>query len=1223
MDSKTIFELRNEAKDLSGIEKLNKLNNALGIARNLYSEEPYDEWIQKAFAWVLIDLCKHHITNKNLNQAETSFNELNTIDFQGNEDEIIEKQKNFLRPKIDTNYSEIQKAEELSKNGKNQEALTIFKNLISQSRLTELHHESYGWVIYRYIKAEESKLSSVEVRTFLRDYMNLKNERPSMLHSMILNFGLHYSKDHFDFNLYNFFKLWNPSNLRSEDKENQDFNDKEIPSLISRIFREFNDKDLSIDIDYLIEKIDIRSWNSSLSSNQQVLDLLREPFFWKLFNANKENKQAELWHIFNKYNQAFSKYEKSKWHSKILGIAERYMKETEEWRFLEFFKNWNPENLLDEDWEEVKKDDKLYKPLAIKCLKKAFNIIKTQNKEFSENWLLPSYSKAVKLFSDDEWLLRENALLLIKSNELESAIEIYRKLVLELGDKSYIWNEFSSCFNTDKDLKIGMLSKAIQLEKNEDFLGDIHLELAKTLFENGLIENCVVELDLYKRNRELKGWRLSELFIEISNKTKNQNTYLKDNKSIYEKYIPIAEQYAYKQIEWTELILVDNWKNDKGKDRIAFTNGKTIDLSIGSRRFTQLKQSSLGNIYKFKLHKQEIKKEVEGKYSWMGKTTITECKYIPLIVEKSDKADWSILDDICAIVDYINIEKKIIHAITADNKEVFFPQDKIQLQIGDFIKAKYFTKKIKDEIRIDLKNIEKIDKAIGIINFSKIIAVIDGVNREKNLFHYVGSTTVQGVIRFAETSIIPEEGKFLEIYFASKKDKKHNKTIFKAIEIRETTETNPNLIKSINGHLKLKYKRGGSTFDLYDLDLGEIGNILPDFGFVGDFYVPKKVLESENITYNCDVIAKAINNNGKWQVFKIEKESYKTLLIKKINKETKEIPLINEKWWTNLSKEWKEIFLFNIEFQSKKSNYNYYINKNNEQNFEHNFKLKYIKPEEFNLEENLLILNGLKALYIDGDIPILEQICFLRNLEEIYLRNNTQNLLPLNQLHKLKAISFFNNSSFLSDLSSIISLTKISLAGKSAYIEKLIDIPQLTILDLEIRNPEDVNIISSLVNLKELSLSGSIENIGSFNNLSLKKLNLTGTKINLAPYANLTSLEELKLTGNETNLTPISGILSLKKLFIDVNYPDISSISQFENLENLLLSGCKSDLKPISKLKKLKKLELWLNKMDLTPISYLSNLEELELVDNEADLTPISNLKNLNNLWIDFKKVNY
>src|SRR5690606_38109898 len=229
MDSKTIFELRKESQNLSGIEKLNKLNSALSVARNLYSEEPYDEWIQKAFAWVLIDLCKFYVAERNLNQAGICFNELNSIDFQGYEDDIIENQKNFLRPKIDTNYSEVQRAEELSKNGNHQEALAIFKNLISQNKLTQLHHESYGWIIYRLIKAEENNLSSIEVRTFLRDYMNLENERPSMLHSMILNFALNYSKTHSDFKFYSFFLLWNPDNLRHEDLHNGYKDGKDIP----------------------------------------------------------------------------------------------------------------------------------------------------------------------------------------------------------------------------------------------------------------------------------------------------------------------------------------------------------------------------------------------------------------------------------------------------------------------------------------------------------------------------------------------------------------------------------------------------------------------------------------------------------------------------------------------------------------------------------------------------------------------------------------------------------------------------------------------------------------------------------------------------------------------------------------------------------------------------------------------------------------------------------
>ena len=46
MDSKTVFELR-KAQNLSGIEKLNKLNDALNISRKLYTEDNSNEWIQK------------------------------------------------------------------------------------------------------------------------------------------------------------------------------------------------------------------------------------------------------------------------------------------------------------------------------------------------------------------------------------------------------------------------------------------------------------------------------------------------------------------------------------------------------------------------------------------------------------------------------------------------------------------------------------------------------------------------------------------------------------------------------------------------------------------------------------------------------------------------------------------------------------------------------------------------------------------------------------------------------------------------------------------------------------------------------------------------------------------------------------------------------------------------------------------------------------------------
>ena len=855
MDSKTIFELRKESQNLSGIEKLNKLNSALSVARNLYSEEPYDEWIQKAFAWVLIDLCKFYVAERNLHQAGICFNELNSIDFQGYEDDIIENQKNFLRPKIDTNYSEVQRAEELSKNGSNKEALAIFKNLIAQNRLTELHHESYGWVIYRYIKAEESNLSSVEVRTFFRDYMNLKNERPSMLHSMILNFALNYSKTHSDFKFYNFFLLWNPDNFRHEDLHDGHKDGKSIPSLISRICREFVNSNTEIHIEEFLSKIKL--------NKETVLDFFRETIFWNIFNAHKENKFSELWNLFEQYNNNYSKHGQSKWHSEILNLAERFMKENDEWRFLHFFKNWNPENLRTDDWKETKKDEHTYKPLATKALKKTFEILKTQTSEQDLSWLIKPYETAIKLFPDDEWLLREKALLHFKNNELELAIKIYKQLVLELSNKHYVWQEFSDCIISDNSLKIGMLSKALSLEKNEDFLGDIHLGLAKVLIEENLLDNALVELETYKKHREIKGWKLSPSFEELSQKASSVKQSLKDNQELYKKYIPFAENFAYADFDWTEVVLVDKWKDDKGKDRLAFTDGKTIEFAISKNRFEVLKQSELGQILKFKFHKQEIKKEVENRFSWFGKNIITEYKYIPLIAEKSEKKYWEILEDTFAFVDYINKEKGIIHAITTENKEVFFPQIKPELQIGDFVTAKSYIKKVKEQNRTELRQIQKIDKGSVIAKFQTQIAIVDGVNEQKQLFHFIISPKLQGIVKFTETNLRPKEGDFIKLTFATKIDK-DKKSRVKILSIELTEGVNPNLRKDITGLLEVKYKGDYEEEDL------------PDFAFIGDYYVPKYLLEKHSITEDCKVNARVIYGEDKmlrprWKVIKIQK----------------------------------------------------------------------------------------------------------------------------------------------------------------------------------------------------------------------------------------------------------------------------------------------------------------------------------------------------------------
>jgi hypothetical protein len=847
MDSRTVFELRREGK----------IQEALNMALQLYQIDPDDTWNQSALAWPLIDLCKSALTQNNLNEAQKYFNQLIAIKFTS-VDDIVTSQIAFLKPKIDSNYPKIQEAENWSKNGNHKLALTTMKAMFANNQLLDIHHEAYGWIIYRYIKTEEKNVSSVEIRSLMRDYMNLSNERPSMLHSTFLNYALNFSKEHSDFNLYNFFLLWEPKNLRFEDVSENHKDGKTYPSLISRIFKEFIDKKVQLDSKILFEKI-------PYLSPVQIIELLREPYYWNLFSADKENRKADLWKIFEEYNSIFKNQSGSEIHSKILNSAIFSMKENEEWRFLNFFENWNAENFIENDWKEIVKEDKVYPPLAIRALKKAFEQIKLGNQFKDSTKLIIAYKTALVKFPKDIWLKREYAILLAKNNESEEAIKIYKNLVLELGDQSYTWHEFALLFSEEElDLPIGMLSKAIKLQKDENFLGSTRLDLADKLIKKNKLEEALVELNKYQEYRIANNKNLSDKFNELKVLVKEVQTHKKDNLELYNKYIIVCENFAYQDISWTELVFIEKWKNDKNKEKLSFTDGHNMSLSINANRFQILKNIEVGQVVRFKLHNKLVEDKIKLHHYKQD--------YYPLQAEISDKPKWNILENIIAIVDYINIQKNIVHAISSDNIELFFSNENLTFIKDDFVQAKMLKKKIHDEIRIELKNITKIDKIKAHDYFMSYLAVIDSVNHDKQLFHYVVNSYIQGIIRFEDTDIRPNEGDFISITLVQKLDKKQNKIFFKAVNIKETEETTNFLRKNISGLLKLKFRQHNSTIDWEDLYDYNDENLNPSFGFIGDYYVPKEIILQNKIKYNCDVDAKVVFNGEKWKVITINKK---------------------------------------------------------------------------------------------------------------------------------------------------------------------------------------------------------------------------------------------------------------------------------------------------------------------------------------------------------------
>ncbi|ENI5462047.1 tetratricopeptide repeat protein [Flavobacterium psychrophilum] len=847
MDSRTVFELRREGK----------IQEALNMALQLYQIDPDDAWNQSALAWPLIDLCKAALTQNNLSEAQKYFNQLIAIKFTS-VDDIVTSQISFLRPKIDINYTKIQEAENLSKTGNHKQALSNMKAMFANNQLLDIHHEAFGWIIYRYIKAEEKNVTSVEIRSLMRDYMNLSNERPSMLHSTFLNFALNFSKEHSDFNLYSFFLLWEPKNLRLEDVSENYKDGKTYSSLISRIFKEFIDKKVQLDSKILFEKI-------PFLSPVKIIELLREPYYWNIYTADKENRKEVVWKIFEEYNALFKNQKGSEIHSKILNSAMFSMRENEEWRFLNFFENWNPENFIESDWKEIVKEDKVYPPLAIKALKKAFEQIKLGNQFNDLTKLIIAYKTAIVKFPKDIWLKREYAILLAKNNESEEAIKIYKNLVLELGDQSYVWHEFALLFSDENlDLAIGMLSMAIKLQKDENFLGTTRLDLADKLIKLNKLEKAKIELNTYQEYRLANSKNVSEQFNVLAVFVKEIEPQKKDNLDFYYDQILQAESFAYQDIKWSELVFIEKWKNDKNKEKLSFTDSNILNISISTNRFPQLKNIEVGQTIKFKLHNKLVEDKIKLHHF--------KQEYFPLLVEISDKPKWSSLEDCIAVVDYINIEKNIVHAISNDNMEIFFPMENLSLRKGDFIRAKKLQKKIREEIRIDLKDITKVNKEDVVSNFISHLAVIDSINVDKQLFHYVVNNRIHGIIKFDETQLRPQEGDFIQIRLVHKLDKKQNRIIFKAIEINTTEESTATLRKDISGLLKLKFKQYGSTVDWEDLYEEDEENLKPSFGFIGDYYVPKEIIEHSKIDRNCDVEAKVVFSGEKWKVYELNKK---------------------------------------------------------------------------------------------------------------------------------------------------------------------------------------------------------------------------------------------------------------------------------------------------------------------------------------------------------------
>lgn len=113
---------------------------------------------------------------------------------------------------------DIAKAYQFGKEQKYEEAYQVLLPHFEAKEIPSYFEEPCGWTIYRYLKNNEDRLSSRDVRKALAFYLTFASCKPSLLHSCIMIQAANLEKKHEnDFKFIEFCLMWKLESLRDED----------------------------------------------------------------------------------------------------------------------------------------------------------------------------------------------------------------------------------------------------------------------------------------------------------------------------------------------------------------------------------------------------------------------------------------------------------------------------------------------------------------------------------------------------------------------------------------------------------------------------------------------------------------------------------------------------------------------------------------------------------------------------------------------------------------------------------------------------------------------------------------------------------------------------------------------------------------------------------------------------------------------------------------------
>lgn len=226
------------SRDVFSTRKEGKLDEAYKMAIELINKPGNDEWDIKAFAWCVIDLIKRDAQSGKSEDIRRYSDQLRSLNIDAS-DKILTDQREYALRLCNPNGQEILKAKSLSKQGDHHGALNLYKRIYNNGDQSIDVQTGLAWELYRVAKGmtEQTPVNFNGAKRFINDYLKLNTEKPSLLHTCILQLADKIAKEG-KLNMGAFTRIWGLENLRPEDYDPYISDDgNSYPSLAERVIQ--------------------------------------------------------------------------------------------------------------------------------------------------------------------------------------------------------------------------------------------------------------------------------------------------------------------------------------------------------------------------------------------------------------------------------------------------------------------------------------------------------------------------------------------------------------------------------------------------------------------------------------------------------------------------------------------------------------------------------------------------------------------------------------------------------------------------------------------------------------------------------------------------------------------------------------------------------------------------------------------------------------------------